>query len=348
MAAWPSAKVLGVTATPARNDGKGLADCFDKMVIGPEMADLISAGFLASYTYLAPPQMVDLSSVKTKMGDFAVDQLADAMDKAVITGDAIGHYRTHLAGRPAIVFSVTVAHAESVAAQFRAAGFRAASVDGKMTAEDRRGRIASIGDGRLQILTSCELISEGTDIPAVAGAILLRPTKSLGLYLQQVGRSLRPKGDGSGAVILDHVGNVHRHGMPDASRDWSLDSAKRKTDAPGISTCEQCFRAFQVKPDWRADETCAEGQPEGCILAPVEKEAAAKAKLEVVAGDLEVVTNTPHWSDGLNLVTARGPDFEELLGLADTPEKLKEIARARGFKHGWVRHVMASRHRRAA
>lgn len=345
VAAWPNARILGVTATPQRADGKGLKDCFDEMIIGPQMADLIDQGFLAPYTYLAPPEQADLSGIKKRAGDYAIDELAAAMDKAVITGDAIAHYKTHLGGRPAIAFCVTVEHAEHTAAQFRSVGFRAASVDGKMDPTTRRDILASIGDGRLNVLTSCQLISEGTDIPVVAGAILLRPTQSLGLYLQQVGRCLRPKPDGGRALILDHVGNVHRHGLPDAPREWALDGKIKK--AGGVATCKQCFRAFDTKPGWKTEVECAAGEPEDCILN-AQDASGPHSEIEVVDGELIQFTTKPNWADGLDIATARGPDFGELLDRADTPEKLKQIAKARGYHHGWVKHVLGKRQAQSA
>lgn len=334
---WPDARSLGVTATPERPDGKGLNECYDEMVMGPQMSWLIENGFLAKYSYLAPPPKADLSSVKVRGNDYDMDALAEAMDKAVITGDAISHYRTYLKGAPAIAFCVKVSHAESVAAEFRAAGYRAAAIDGKMSREEQNSRLAALGNGGLQVLTSCQLISEGTDIPAVSGAICLTKTKSIVKYLQDIGRTLRLKPDGGEAIILDHVGNIHTHGMPDAPREWSLEGKKKGAIPPGASTCEKCFRAFSAVPGWKATAECAEGEPEGCILEPSDKEpAGGKEAPEVVDGELVKVTNIPSWSDGLNIATARGPDFGELLDLADTLEKLKEIAKSRGYHWKWA------------
>lgn len=340
--AWPHAHILGVTATPERLDRRGLDDDFDVMVQAIPMAKLIEQGYLAQFTYLAPPTKVDLSGIKTRLGDYAADQLAEAMDKAVITGDSIDHYRTYLAGRPAIAFAVTVEHAEHIAAQFNAAGFRAASVDGSMDKKVRKDRIAGIGDGRLNVLTSCEILGEGVDIPVVSGAILLRPTKSLSLYLQQVGRVLRPKPDGSNAIILDHVGNVHAHGMPDMEREWTLAARKKRDSGPGVATCKQCFRAFQVQPDWKEEETCLNGQPEGCILDPTPV-VAAKGTPEIVEGKLSIITTTPDWAGGRDIARVKGPELVTAINMADTPEKLREIAKARGYHPGWIRHILNSR-----
>ncbi len=333
---WQRARILGVTATPQRMDGRGLGDAFDAMVQAIPMAELIKLGYLAAYDYLAPPEKSDLSHVGTRAGDYKLDELAAAMDKAVVTGDAVEHYRDHLRGRPAIAFCVSIAHAEHVAAQFQQAGYRAASVDGTLRPDIRARLIASIGDGRLNVLTSCDLISEGTDIPAVAGAVLLRPTKSLGVYLQQVGRVLRPKADGSRAVIVDHVGNVHRHGLPDTPREWTLASRSKKAAAPDMRTCKACFQVFRVAPGWM-QEAC-DDEPE-CLFA--ERGGASRPAPQVVDGRLEAMTPE-------RLAELRAKPLREVLTGHETRAELLEIARARGYAPGWAWHVMQERRQRAA
>jgi DNA repair protein RadD len=226
-AAWPSAKVLGVTATSERLDGVGLRDAFDQMVIGPDVRELIDAGFLAPFRYLAPNTEIDLSRVRSIGGDFNSGDLEQAVDQDGITGDVVEHYLKHLAPRTAIAFCVTVAHAEHVAMRFRDNGIPSASIDGTMSADQRHELVNRLRTGDIAVLTSCELVNEGFDCPAVGGAILLRPTQSFALFRQQVGRCLRPKPDGSNAIIVDHVGNVFRHGLPDAPHVWSLDSKRR-------------------------------------------------------------------------------------------------------------------------
>lgn len=327
--AWQRARILGVTATPVRTDGKGLAGAFDAMVEGPTVADLIGWGFLARFSYLAPPAQADFSSVRKIGGDYAVSDLAQVMDKATITGDSVAHYRQHLDGRPAIVFCVTVAHAEHVAEQFRQAGYSAASVDGTMAKTERRDRMAAIGDGRLNVLASCDLISEGVDVPVVAGAILLRPTQSLGLYLQQVGRALRPKPDGARAVILDHVGNCNEHGMPDAPREWTLDGKARKTGIVKLTTCKVCYRAFEVVPGWKAAaEPCGETDPD-CALTGTPEPAERAASPEQVDGELVEVTDA-------RVQYLRDASLPELRRGARSLADFQEIARARGYKPRWA------------
>jgi superfamily II DNA or RNA helicase len=331
---WSSAKVLGVTATPERLDGRGLGDVFDAMVIGPSVRSLIGSGHLAAFDYFAPPPIADISGVGTAMGDYKIGDLADAMDRATITGDAVDHYRDHLGGRPALAFCVTVAHAEHVAETFRAAGYRAASVDGAMDRTTRRDRIAALADGRLNVLTSCDVVSEGTDIPVCAGAILLRPTRSLSMFLQQVGRALRPKSDGSRAVILDHVGNVERFGMPDDPRAWTLDGRAKRHTAASICQCKKCYQIF---PAGQAVDCGA-----ACDDCPMKREGGGEpiAPPECVGGRLTKREDPLAWAGGIDLALASGAEWRALLERAGGKvDRLKMIARSRGYKRGWPQHA---------
>jgi len=246
---WPDAYRLGVTATPCRLDGRGLSSAFDHLVIGPSVADLIFWGFLSASRIYAPPVMADLTGIRKRAGDYAADQAADAMNRPTVTGDAIAHYQRLAAGQQAIAFCCSIDHANAVCAAFTAAGINAATLLGNTPNRDEV--VAAFGAGTLQILVTVDVVSEGFDIPAASCAILLRPTQSLGLYLQQVGRVLRPSPGKPHAVVLDHVGNVTRHGFPDDDRDWSLTDGVRTTSgqsAPSVRTCPECFAAFKPQP----------------------------------------------------------------------------------------------------
>jgi DNA repair protein RadD len=251
---FPKAYLLPVTATPCRLDGKGLglgAGGFcDELIMGPTMRELIEAGALSPYRIFAPPNALDLSGVKTRAGDYAKDQLATAVDKPMITGDVVQHYHRLAAGRRALVFCVSVEHARHVASEFAASGVESEFLDGTLDASEREAIIKRFEAGTTMVLTSCDLVSEGFDCPAIEAAILLRPTQSLSLYLQQVGRALRMFPGKTEAIILDHVGAVQTHGLPDEDREWSLDGVKRgkrqaaNDNEPGVdrvSTCPKCF-----------------------------------------------------------------------------------------------------------
>lgn len=245
---WPGALLIGKTATPCRSDGRGLSHgqggFFTSLVLGPTAAWLTDHGFLAPARVLAPPG-VALQGLRRRMGDYDMKQAAEMLSSGQAMGSPLAHYRQHLEGQTAIAFCCSVAHAEAVAQLFNDHGIAAASIDGRMDAAIRERLLSQLGTGELRILTSCSLIGEGVDVPSVGGCILLRPTMSLSLHLQMIGRCLRPQ-PGKVAVVLDHVGNCHRHGLPTDDREWSLEGIKRRQvqAAPSIRVCVSCFCAM--------------------------------------------------------------------------------------------------------
>lgn len=253
VAAFPKARVLGVTATPERADGRGLGLMFDNMVIGPTVSELTAMGFLSPVDVYAPPAP-DLSKLKVRAGDYAIGELEKLMGESSVTGDAVQHYKELCAGKRAVAFCVSVKHAQQVAASFRLADVPSQSIDGSMDTTERDGLLADFAAGKIKVLTSCDLISEGFDLPTVEAAILLRPTKSMPLYLQQCGRAIRISPGKSLTVILDHANNTRVHGFIDDERDWVLSSdvARKKKpkdeEAETVRTCPKCFAAHRLEP----------------------------------------------------------------------------------------------------
>ena len=251
VAAYPRAKVLGLSATPQRTDGRGLDDMFDDLVVGPSIRSLIDAIWLCDYELYAPNIAIDVSEVKTTAGDYDQGDLERAIDKPTITGDAVQHYRSLAMGKRCVVMCVTINHAQHVAEQYRAAGIPAASLDGTMTNKERAELIEEFRAGRLLVLTSVQLLLEGLDVPDIEVVQWLRPTKSLIVFMQGNGRGFRPSDGKQHLIILDHVGNVMRHGMPDRDRVWTLQGRKKGTrrateteDDFGIQTCPKCRHVF--------------------------------------------------------------------------------------------------------
>jgi DNA repair protein RadD len=271
IAHFHAAKLLGVTATPIRGDGRGLGEHYQAMVQGPTAAELTSEGYLAPARVLAPPGF-DSAGLRKRMGDFDTKQAEQRV--GTIMGDCLGHYRKHLSGQTAIAFCCSVAHAEAVAHLFQSAGIAAASIDGTMDASTRRELLQRLAVGDLKVLTSCALIGEGVDVPSVGGCILLRPTASVGLHLQMIGRCLRPQ-PGKTAVVLDHVGNTLRLGHHLEERDWTLDGLRKRDReaAPSVKVCPQCFA---TSPS--AAQVCADC---GHVFAPPERR-----EIKVVEGEL--------------------------------------------------------------
>jgi DNA repair protein RadD len=323
--AFPAAKILGLTATPWRLDGQGLGRWYGAMIEGPTTAALIEEGSLSPYRLFAPA-IPDLSGVKTAAGDYQAGALAKAMAKPAIVGDAIGHYRNLCTGKRAVVFAAGVANSQEIAAQFRAAGIPAEHVDGSMSTLERDSAVERFRRGETLILSNADLFGEGFDVPSIEAAILLRPTKSLSLYLQQVGRALRPSEGKAEAIILDHAGNSLTHGLPDDLREWSLeDREKRKradaTEVP-VRQCTECFFVYRPRP------SCPQ-----CGHAPPVR----LREIEQVDGQLEEVRQA---------AIKRTQRLEERD--CETLEDWQALARARGYKSGWAYHRWQARQRRAA
>ncbi|WP_288045335.1 DEAD/DEAH box helicase, partial [Sphingomonas sp.] len=218
--------VIGVTATPCRMSGEPLREVFDRLHIGPSVPHLIGRGVLVEPEIYAPPPgavAALLEGVNSRGGDYQRSQLSDRV--VGLAGRTVAMYQQLADGTQAVVFCVTVKHAQRVAEQFTAAGISAQIITGKQGKREREQVVDSYRVGRTRVLCSVDVVSEGFDLPAIETAILARPTQSLALYLQQVGRALRCAPGKHGAVVIDQAGNVHRHGTPDALRRWSLDRA---------------------------------------------------------------------------------------------------------------------------
>lgn len=247
--AFPDAKHIGVTATPVRLDGSGLSDVNDALVVGVSAKWLIKHHYLAPYDYYAP-SIADLTEIKIQHGEYETKSVEKAMLKTAVFGDAIKYYRQLAGGKQAICYCVSVNHSMTMAEEFSNAGISAEHIDGTTPKDERERIIGDFRKGKIKILCNVDLISEGFDVPDCECAILLRPTKSLTLYIQQSMRCMRYK-KGKRAVIIDHVGNYARFGMPDADREWSLDGRKKSEnnrdadDEVKITQCPECFYTFQ-------------------------------------------------------------------------------------------------------
>ena len=318
---YTDAKRLGVTATPVRLDGRGLASTYDHMIRGPNTPELIEMGFLVRPRVFAPPT-VDTSGLHLRAGEFKTDEATELMDVPSITGDALSHYRQHANGLPGLAFCTSVDHADHVAEQFRAGGVSAIALNGGTNREVRRLAVQEFRDGKIKILCSCDLFSEGFDVPGAHIGILLRPTASEGLFLQQVGRLLRPAPGKTHAIILDHVGNTVRHGMPDEAREWELTSntINKKKAKPGVRVCAKCWAASPARA--RACVDC------GHIFE-------VQPRQEIVEKDGQLVELTAEQ------VAKRRERQDQ--GRAATLAQLQEIARIKGRKPGWAEHVLAGR-----
>lgn len=337
IAAQPWAKILGVTATPERMDGKGLGisagGVFDTLVMGPLIGDLIGGGFLTPSRVFAPTEAPDLTGIKTRGGDYDSTALSSIMSEPKLTGDVVAHYAKYAPGLPAIAFCTCVQDAQMYAEAFKAAGWRARAAYGAMPGEERDAAINGLADGSVQVLTTCDLVSEGLDVPCVGAVILLRPTKSLGLHVQQVGRGLRPMPGKTHLIVLDHAGNTFKHGLPDSLHNWSLEGrSKKERDGSAIATwrCEHCFSVNAATA--RKCQECGEPRK---LDKPEEED----RRMEVAEGELVELDEAAQ----ARLNYLRQQPYKQVLREAQTEDDLKEIAKARNYKRGWVFHQMKMR-----
>lgn len=345
----PTTQVIGFTATPERLDGKGLGTTYSHMVQGPSIQELIGLGFLVPPVVYAPPT-VDTSALHTRMGDFVRAESEDLLDKPRITGDIIEHYKKLANGLSAVAFCTTVAHAEHVASQFVAAGIPAASVDGRMSKDARKNTLDAFRQGRVLVLTSCDLISEGFDLPKIECVILARPTKSLSLYLQQVGRGLRTDDGKTRALILDHVENTSRFGLPDDDRDWFLygdDSEDKKSNTGGlkVKTCPDCFRCYTT----RVCPCGSEASDRSIDIEHVEGELVQVSfRKSVLKPEYEQLKTASSIEEIKVLCAAMSFEFTSaknlLINTAASLPELRHVGRIFGYAHRWAEHRYQGRH----
>lgn len=250
---FKDATQLFFTGTPIRLDGAGFHDLADDIVLGKSVKWLQENGNIAPFKYYAP-SLIDTTNLKKRGGEFTKKSVDDTM-KRVIYGDVIRHYEKLAKGKQAIVYTHSVEASENVSNTFNEHGYSSIAISGKTPPEERERAMRAFRDGELTIMVNCELFTEGIDLPNVDVCIMLRPTQSLSLYLQFAMRALNPR-EGKTAIIIDHVGNVDRHGLPNDDREWSLSGVskqkqKAKLGEPTTRTCDECYATF-----WSAERIC--------------------------------------------------------------------------------------------
>lgn len=308
---------LGPTATPERADGKGLgrhADgVFDVMVHGPPERWLIDQGYLTDYRVIcAESDLEEFLGAVGASGDWSPAQLKAAAAKSHIVGDIVTNYVKFARGAKGITFSTDVDTAVAITQRFRAAGVRAETLTGKTDPNVRRQMLRQYEAGEVEELVAVDIVSEGFDVPAMIVGSSGRPTESLGLFMQQFGRLLRPlyapgydletqagrlaaiaAGPKPVALWIDHAGNFLRHGPPDRPRVWTLDRREkrsRKSDAIPLRACLSCFQPFEryrvtcpwcetrVEPEGRSSPAMVEGD-----MCELDADTLARLRGEAVA-----------------------------------------------------------------
>ena len=229
---FPNARVLGVTATPERLDKKGLGShvdgIFDVMVEGPSTRWMIDNGFLAKYKIAIPASDYNKFLKKgSGNSDYSKKAMMEASSQSQITGDVVESYKKHALGKQCIVFVSDVATSKKMAKKFNDQGIAAQSLDGTTPDKERLEALIDFRSKKTQVLLNVDLFDEGLDVPGIECVSMCRPTKSLGKYLQMIGRGLRIAEGKPHLILIDHVNNVLEHGLPCANRQWTLDRIRK-------------------------------------------------------------------------------------------------------------------------
>jgi len=242
------AVIIGLSATPKRADGKGLARYYDGIVCAPSVAELTKMGHLVPAKYFAP-SVPDLTGIRTVQGDYDPKQLEEAMDRQELVGDVVTNWMRIAKDRQTVVFASGVAHSIHLAKEFERMGVKAAHVDGYTPEAERDEIIKQLRAKKIQVICNCMVFTEGFDEPSLSCVVLARPTKQHTMYMQMAGRGLRPDANKTDCLILDHAGALYRHGMVADPYTWALEEGKeaetevarrQRVREKTIITCENC------------------------------------------------------------------------------------------------------------
>lgn len=340
----PQVRGLGVTATPVRTDGKGLGrnndGCMDALVIGPGMRDLINMGYLTDYKIYAPGSDINLANVRISAnGEYNQHDIANAVahsglvaqdDTSTVTGDVVRHYLKLANGKLGVTFVPSIAVGEEITAEYNAAGVPAVMITAKTPDRDRIRAMHRFERREILQVVNVDILGEGVDVPAIEVVSMARPTMSFGLFTQQFGRALRLLDGKKNAIIIDHVGNIMRHGLPDAPQNWSLEPTRRNntnnSDTENAIPTKACVMCSYVM--LRHLKQCPDC---GHIHVPAERSA-----IQFVDGDLMEL-------DPVVLAHMRGE-----VARADTPidEQVAEYTQQLLDNHCKPMHIRAHRKRK--
>lgn len=326
----PDAKTIGFSGSPIRLDGRGMGEMFDVMVQGPSVAELIACGRLSRYkAYL--PLVVDSSSLHVRAGEYRKEEANDMMDKPVIYGDAIAHYRRIADWKRCVVFTVSVATAHHAAERFNDAGYKAVAIDGTTDKLTRRNAIRDFGRGELSHLMSCSIVDEGFDCPGIEVGLDLAPTMSLQRAIQRWGRALRTALGKDIAYLIDCVGNmgqmedgefVPKHGFPDDERIWSLDGVTLgKEKGKDVRVCRFCQSTNVI------GRTCGD-----CGKTMTSDDCRARSVDQVDGTVVEVDAGAVRRLSPAVISQAKARDLDALLRLGHSETRAKHILAAREEK----------------
>ena len=322
---YPNAFIIGLTATPVRNDGRGLGNVYEELVECGSIRELTAQGYLVPNRIVAP-SIPDLQKIRLVAGDYEKRALDRKMNTRKLVGDIVSHWIKYGENRATVVFATSIAHSKHIANIFRQNGVSSGHIDSEMNELDRETQLANLNSGKIKILSNCQILTEGWDQPKISCVIIARPTKSYPMYLQMVGRTLRPYPNKKDTLIIDHSGCVYEHGFPEDAGNWTLSTKKPKTRdriKDPIQPIEKqpftCVRCDTVYAPNRDDYACP-----NCALIPTKKE---RIVLVQQGRLVELPKMKPNANDKNNF-------YAQLLF----------YCRQKGYKEGWASHTFKQKY----
>ena len=253
---YKDAIVIGLTATPTRSDGTGLGVFYDDIVNPINMGQLMDEGYLVRPKYFAPTEY-DLKAVKMTKADYVLKSLDIAVNKPKLVGDVYTNWKRLTPTKSTVIFAVSRKHSRNIRDVFVANGIKAEHLDGETELEEREDILKRVASGETQVLCNVFVATYGLDIPRLECCVICRPTKSLMLYLQMVGRVLRTAPNKEFATVIDHTGVIKALGFVTDDHAWKLNGKKNITkdnqkekelkEEPKPITCEMCTTVFSAQ-----------------------------------------------------------------------------------------------------
>lgn len=313
---FPNAFVLSFTATPWRMSNKGFTEVFTDLILGKSVKWLIDNNRLAPFKYYSVNLLQNIQMKHNATGEFSNASIEEAMQKTIF-GDVIENYQKFAEGKKTIVYTHSVEASKTVADKFNSNGYKAMQVDGKTPKDERELAMKLFRSGEIKILVNAELYGEGVDVPDCECVILLRPTESLTLFIQQTMRAMRYQPNKQ-AIIIDHVGNYSRHGLPDTEHNWlehfkGTSKKSNQSDSIPVKECESCYAV--VASAYTVCPVCGEEFPKE---DPTEYQIDESRELEEITEDNIIRLNFKEPKDCKNM------------------EELYQLAKDRNYKPGWA------------
>lgn len=355
---YPRAAVVGLTATPWRSDKLGLGEVYDGLVVAAQAEELIEQGHLLQPRIWSAPSL-DLSGLKTRGGDYDEAALAGEMNKTALVGNIVSHWQELAENVRTVVFAVDVKHAMAITDRFEAAGVAVAHVNGNTKEAERVRILDGLKDGSIRVVTNVGILTEGYDLPDLGCVVLARPTKSSVLFLQMVGRVLRPCEGKETAMVLDHGGCLQEHGWPTRDRVYELEmtpeleeqEGRRGASNQGLKVCDECGFVFDGRmrvthcPHCGAEMNEQLQESDGHLeeAHPPGVERRKCGECGEMAPVKKVLANMPRYSTWCGNCCKEAWHTRIIKG-ATMDEKRREFHRLQtikdrmGYKDGWVAH----------